>query len=200
MNTRHVLFLILGAAILAACAPKYGVQKPEDLTVFDHVEVFNGFKGLVLEVDMANQKLVPLGPKNPKCLGEIKKHKGCLYVRKGRRTYLRFKLTEADIENGWVFTEFSLCRGENKPTQPCTLEYRDRVQFYAAKKKNSRTVQKTEANGVIKLQDLSEELTDFVVYDENVFRRDYFYNIKACKQANLNNCVDLDPGLRNKGR
>jgi len=200
MNTRHVLFLILSVLILAACTPQTGDFKPEDLMVTGKIESMTGHPVLSLQVSADSKELLVDDPKNPWCRPH--ERAGCLYIRRSLRANIEFRLTDADINDDWIFTTFSICKGKKKPDpgKKCKIIRAERREFEASALKDSKDVANMNEEGIIDLTELNLPLKSFVIHDQNSKQQDYFYNIKACKLANLNKCVILDPVLRNKGR
>jgi len=200
MKSKHMLLLILGTIALSACIPKTGELKPEDTMVFDHVKRSTGFPGHVLKVNNTQTQLEVLGPENRKCKKEHRKKKGCLSIRRGHLAHHKFKLHDDDVKADWVFNEFSICVGATKQAV-CTLAVYQSAEFRASSKKNGRPFFNPGENGKVNLTALSPDLTEFVLFNGNSIRQDYFYNIKACKKGSSPlKCVDLDPVIRNRGR
>lgn len=203
MNTRHVLLLILSTALLTACAPPIGQLKPFDTTIYGSFPVINGVTTLTLEVVTVDGTLILTvpGPLNPLCSTEERKWPGCLYIRRGYQADVGFKLDDSAISAGWVLTEFRICKGKKKPSseEGCKTIKAERREWDASLTKDSDTLIHLDKNGIIdltKLTDEPENLTGFVLHDQNSHRQNYFYNITACNGVD---CINFDPPARNGG-
>jgi hypothetical protein len=200
MNTRYILLLILSTTVLAACVPVIGELKPFDTTVYANTLIVDGFQGLTLNVveERGKLKLTVLGHSNPRCSAEDRKLPGCLSIRRGYQADIGFRLHSDDVADGWVLTEFRICKGKKKPPEDedCKTIRAERREWDASISKTSDKLIHLDKNGIIDLTKLSLNLTQFVLHDQNSHRQDYFYNIEACKGSV---CVDFDPGARNGG-
>jgi len=190
MQSRNLLSLILISLIslvfLSSCTIPSSVRKAYN---FDSSKIR-------LAVNESETELVIVSNNGKKCSKSGKK--GCINAVENTIAVVDFHLISS---NGWHITEMNICLGEDKPTlaDPCTLKKADIAQFSAGARGAFYRLY-PDGNGKIDLTGLSTGLSKFNLLDSNSFPEDYFYTITACKDAQSDVCVSLDPPIENKGK
>jgi len=121
---------------------------------------------------------------------------GCISVGRRDIALINFELKTSP---GWYFTEFKICRGNTKATEVCDLEKWEKAEFFAADGTASSLLFPDDS-GIIDLTQLSNELTEFYLFDFNSVEQDFFYTIKVCNPGASPTCITTDPPIVNKGR
>ena len=187
MQSRKLLILLTlsSSVFLSSCIIPFSLQKAYD---FEKSKIF-------LAVNNAETELVIDSNNGKKCTKTTKK--GCINAVKGTIAVIDFHLIRS---SEWHLTEMNICRGETKPTltDPCSLDAADILQFSAGTRGVFYRLDPN-ADGEINLTTLAPGLSKFNLLDTNAFPEDYFYTIKACKNAQPTVCVLLDPPIENKG-
>jgi len=189
MQSRNLLLFtllfLISTVFLSSCTIPSSVRKAYN---FDSSKIF-------LVVNESETELVIDSNNGKKCSKSGKK--GCINAAKGTIAVIDFHLIRS---NGWHITEMKICLGEDKPTpaNPCALKKADIAQFSAGARGVFYRLDPA-GNGEIKLTGLSTGLSKFNLLDSNSFPEDYFYTITACKDAQSDVCVSLDPPIENKG-
>jgi hypothetical protein len=139
---------------------------------------------------------------SPKCEEFTGKNEvGCLVAEYGEFALLSFGLNGSP---DWYFAQITICKGDSKTEQDCSLDVWERREFEAYDGTPDGTRYSPDNNGVIQLPTGSDAMDVVFVLDHNLVQQDFFYSIKAC-YANPPNrpsrpCVDTDPPIINRGR
>ena len=181
-----ILLVLISSVFLLSCTIPSSVRKAYN---FDSSKIF-------LVVNDSETELVIDSNNGKKCSKSGKK--GCIKATIDTIAVINFHLIQS---NGWHLTEMNICLGEDKPTlaDPCTLEKADIAQFSAGARGVFYRLA-PDGKGKIKLTGLSTGLSKFNLLDSNSFPEDYFYTITACKDAQPEVCVSLDPPIENEGK
>ena len=186
-NPKYLLLMVLplGIILLAACTPasnydSFGVvPKPR-------IIVKANKNNTQLEIDTAG------GPKCKKYSG--KNENGCVVAEEREVAWLSFELKG---QEGWEFTQMTICKGDTKSSLNCNLNVHDRREFEAYDASNIY-ISEPDKNGVILIPKGSEAATEFYLLDHNLKRQNYFYTLRACHPEHQ--CRDTDPPIINRGR
>ena len=190
MNTRRNILLaviyMVGFTIMTSCA------KPPSTNTTSHKKIPT-IKMLVI----GGPKLKPNTGGSDRCNIEIGA-KGCIEVDRGDTAEVTFGFTGF---SAWHFTEFKICKGTetNKAdgTLDCNLGIKERGDFEFTD--DSDTKMYPSELGIVKLDEFSDSLRTFKLYDDNRVPQEYFYQVKACKPLGLTTeCAVSDPPIRNK--
>jgi hypothetical protein len=183
---RLVLAVLTGVAFLASCTPS----------------VVKKSKGTLLRPDINLQitgnpkelRITTLGMGACKAQNPLN---GCVAVPNGDIALITFRL---NAPPAWSFSEIKICSGGTKASQDCNLEDWQRSEFYASDSPFGSALLYPDDNGVIDLTQLSSSLTEFVLFDFNSVKHDFFYTIKACNPSATPQCTSSDPPIENGGR
>ena len=141
---------------------------------------------VVFEVDETSGKLLITSDVGAGC-----SKKGCFKVKKGRSGRLKFQFN-ADPE--WQLMTFEICKGDTKPTHPCSLDVWERLEFAASDTQQGTNLFSTGEDGIIDLQGVTPgtDSSVFYLFDQNAIKATYFYTIEACKSTTAP--ADTDSG------
>lgn len=147
---------------------------------------------VVFEVDETNGELSITSGVGAGC-----NKKGCFKVKKGRSGRLEFQF---NADPKWQLTKFEICKGDTKPTHPCSLDVWERLEFAASDTKKGTDLFMTGDDGVINLKGVKPGTNGsvFYLFDQNAIEGTYFYTIEACKStvtpADTGTGIDTDTG------
>lgn len=181
-----IVIFLLSSMFLASCVIPLSVREAYD---FDSSKIR-------LAVNESETQLVIVSNNGNKCKKSSKK--GCIKATIDTIAVIDFHLIRS---NDWHMTEMNICLGKDKPTlaDPCTLGQADIDQFSASAQGVSYR-KKPDGDGDLELTGLSTDLSKFNLLDTNALKQDYFYTITACKDAQPEVCVSLDPPIENEGK
>ena len=199
MQSRNFLFLIFtlfgGLALLTSCSLEQGETTTKGGTSTGKLKTAT----VTLHVSGNPKEVNITSPADPNC--KRSNDAGCVEVPKKDEALISFKLTP---KSGWRFTEFKICVGGTKPTQPCELNKHQQKEFDASLS-GGATLLNPNKFGVIDLKPLSPDLTKaftaFDLFDQNWVEQDYYYSIKVCPtEPSKDDCIWTDPPIENGGR
>lgn len=155
---------------------------------------FNSDRTVILEVDESVPALSIKTSNGTNCRG-----RGCLSSPRNTTLRAKFTLYQSD---GWHFSRFELCKGNNKASRKCDLTEFNRLEF-AAQSVNDGPLAVPGKSGIIELSDLGvgDGLHEFFIYNQNSAKQNYYYRVQVCQDAVLSNCIwNEDPEWPNRGR
>lgn len=191
MNTKSVLFLSFGVALISIFATLYisaRVSPPINVSGPKHKDE----PTVEFKVADSLDKLEITAP----AAGCVKK--GCFKIKKKNLGEITFNFTAPD-EN-WQLTEFKICKGADKSSLDCKLTLWERLEFFGSQDILGTDLFVTKMGGGIDLTSLPAGSTTFYLFDQNSVKQEYFYSIKVCSVSNTLNCIETDPQIDNKGR
>ncbi len=209
MNIKQITLLVLVALVSAGITfllvskgfISFSDTTIAKLTSTPEVKLKINSAGTYLEVDSIDGGT---DPDLKKCRNTNKKN--CIRVKRGYAGLVAYTLNKDDHDKGWVLTQFTICRGPNKIKTSCSvdLDRNERLEFFIMNNAQGDITLLTPKSGEVYLNQLKDDsLKKFFLFDQNTIRRDYFYNIQACKpetETEPKKCLTLDPPIENKGR
>jgi hypothetical protein len=176
--------LLMGFAIvLSACATGVAPPGAQGMGKIKTPEIRLQVKQGVLEV---------VNDETDGCPGNPAARKGCVVTEKDDISFVKFVLQGS---GQYDLRTLFICPGEDKPANPeapdCTLSDEQRGEFLVV---SGGVPASPDAKGQAPLGDVDE----FFLLNQNTFVGDYYYLIVAC--TGKNDCVPMDPRLRNGGR
>lgn len=146
--------------------------------------------------DPKKLKVITLGSANCNPATPVDHRKGCIVVAKTETALINFELkTSPD----WHFTQIQICNGIAKLGMVCTFALWQQQEFYATDSANTGKLWPN-GSGVINLNLLLGNQTEFYLFDYNSVAQDYFYTITVCNSDDEPDCINTDPPLENGGR
>lgn len=129
---------------------------------------------------------------------------GCFEVGRNKVVFASFEL---DNSPDWQLQRFKICLGESKPSENCNLTPWNRLEFIAAKNRNSDYLV-PDKEGVIELVLLGKGLERFYLATQNLYEQWWYYQVQVCPAGSppgtpIDDAAcrwNIDPPIKNRGR
>lgn len=180
MKIKHLLLISLGGMFLSSCVyvGTMEIKTPPDIN-------------MQIVQNSGVMKITTTG--SGKCKVENQGN-GCIHIDAGDMGLIVFKLSAQPV---WSLKEIEICKGSTNENKDCNLNVWERMEFSATDDSGSKILLPN-ANGVIHLKSLSEDLVKFILLDQNTIKQEYYYRVQACN-SDTGDCLWADPPIENGG-
>ncbi len=194
MNGKHI---VLGASALLLSACSTVLPQPEEI-------VGAAAPTIQMAVDAKTGEFRITTKASEACRQAGENVNGCFEVGRNKVVFARFQLGNSP---GWQLQKIRICLGENEATQNCNLTPWNRLEFVAAKNRDSEFLL-PDNQGIINLADLGTDLDSFFLATQNLYEQWWYYQLQVCPSgsspdtaADDAKCVwNVDPPMKNRGR
>ncbi|MFK7828613.1 MAG: hypothetical protein AB8B57_02430 [Congregibacter sp.] len=138
--------------------------------------VLNDSPRVVLKVTGKTPKLEITRESSVDCQKDPKR-KGCIDSPRNNQVIAAFKLRDSD---GWHFSRFEICAGDEKAPEKCKLELFERLEYAAFTSKKGKLAVPNR-RGIIRVGKLGANVKEFFVANQNSVPMDYYYRVEVCR-------------------